>query len=66
MLQSILDHDAATVFEIASPIPALVAGALVGMWQRGHGLRANVHLQLEDGKAILTMKKQTVDYEVKS
>lgn len=66
VLQSILDHDAATVFEIASPIPALVAGALVGMWQRGHGSRANIHLQFEAGKAILTMKKQTVDYEVKS
>ena len=66
VLESILDDNAATVFQIVSPIPALVTGTLIGMWQRGHGFRANVKFRFEEGKTILSMEKQTVDYEVKS
>ena len=62
VLQSILNGDQQSVFHINSPIAPFVAGTLVGMWQRAHGMRASVRFSRAENALVLHLSEPTVDY----
>tara|TARA_B100000963_G_scaffold184617_1_gene160456 strand:- start:576 stop:1514 length:939 start_codon:yes stop_codon:yes gene_type:complete len=62
VLQSILNGGQQSVFHINSPIAPFVAGTLIGMWQRAHGMRASVRLSRTGNALVLHLAEPTVDY----
>tara|TARA_X000001036_G_scaffold384496_1_gene378503 strand:+ start:344 stop:1369 length:1026 start_codon:yes stop_codon:yes gene_type:complete len=60
--KSPLDGDDSTRFLIRSPVPALVAGTLLGMWQRAHGKRCVVSFDLEPSGLVVEVREPAVDY----
>lgn len=62
VLQSILNGGPHSVFHINSPVGPLVAGTLIGMWQRAHGMRASVRLSQTENALVLQLSEPTVDY----
>lgn len=60
--KSLLDGDDHTSFLIRSPVPAMVAGTLLGMWQRAHGKRCVVSFGLDPSGLIVKATEPVVDY----
>lgn len=59
----LLDGDECTEFLIHSPLPAVVAGTVFGMWSRAHGLRGNVACTMADGCLKLVVRQLQMDYD---
>ena len=60
--KSPLSGDESTRFLVRSPLPAVVAGTLLGMWQRAHGKRFVVSFELESSGLIVEVAEPVVDY----
>ena len=60
--KSSLDGDDCTRFLIRSPVPSMVAGTLLGMWQRAHGKRCVVSFDLGPSGLIVEVTEPVVDY----
>ena len=60
--KSLLDGDDHTRFLIRSPLPAFVAGTLLGMWQRAHGKRCVVTFGLDASGLTVELREPVVDY----
>ena len=60
--KSLLNGDDHTRFLIRSPVPAMVAGTLLGMWQRAHGKRCVVSFGLDASGLIVKATEPVVDY----
>ncbi len=59
---SLLNGDDVTRFLIQSPAPAMVAGALIGMWQRAHGARLIASFRLHETGLLVDVAEPVVDY----
>ena len=57
-----LNGDDCTRFLIRSPAPAMVAGMLLGMWQRAHGKRFVASFDLEPSGLVVEVAEPSVDY----
>ena len=63
VIRSLLDGDHCTEFLIHSPLPAVVAGTVFGMWSRAHGLRGNVACTMVEGCLKLAVQQPRMNYE---
>lgn len=63
VIRSLLDGDHCTEFLIHSPLPAVVAGTVFGMWSRAHGLRGNVACTMVDGCLKLAVQQPRMNYD---
>ncbi len=60
--KSIVDGDKFTRFLVRSPSPAMVAGTLLGMWQRAHGKRLAATFHITSSGLVVEAAEPTVEY----
>lgn len=59
---TVVDGHDATLFVVQSPVPAMVCGVLMGMWERCHGVRCQTTIDVGSHEVRISLSKIPVDY----